>query len=70
MQFSQPMVFQDSPHETQQICPRCHGEVARIHRRPFDRLVSLFYHVWRYRCCNIHCCWEGNIHQKSEIKRG
>ena len=70
MQFPLPIVLQDSPSVAQKACPRCQGEVVRIHRRRFDRLVSLFYPVWRYRCCNVNCCWEGNIHQKHGIKGG
>lgn len=40
-------------------CPCC-GEIAhRVKRRWFDRIVSLFKRVKRYKC--DFCDWEGSI---------
>ncbi len=32
-----------------------------VHRRPIDRLRSLFQPVQRFRCPVDNCHWEGNI---------
>jgi hypothetical protein len=32
-----------------------------VHRRPIDRVVSVFYKVHRYECHNEPCDWEGTI---------
>ena len=40
-------------------CPQCGGEVRRVHRRPRDYLINLFVPVYRYRCSNHECRWEG-----------
>jgi len=42
-------------------CPRCDGVVHRISRRSMDRLLSLFSPVWRYRCRDRRCEWEGRV---------
>ena len=42
-------------------CPKCGGEVSRIHRRPLDRLRSLVSPVHRYRCYDLRCRWEGTL---------
>jgi transposase len=42
-------------------CPHCNGRVDRIKRRLFDRIVSLFSPVRRYRCWNHGCNWEANL---------
>jgi hypothetical protein len=42
-------------------CPRCHAPVLRIHRRPIDRLVSLFSPLYRYQCTALECEWTGNL---------
>ncbi len=43
-------------------CPLygCRG-LIRIHRRPIDRLLSLFVSVYRFRCQQFECQWEGNL---------
>ncbi|MCD6290876.1 MAG: hypothetical protein J7M34_10275 [Anaerolineae bacterium] len=41
------------------VCPVCGGPLHRIHRRPVDRLISLFVPVRRYRCRNRDCRWTG-----------
>jgi hypothetical protein len=45
-------------------CPRCRGEVRRVHRRLSDRVVNLVRPIHRYRCKSSHCRWEGNIDDK------
>jgi len=42
-------------------CLRCAGPLTRIRRRAFDRLVSLFVPIHRYRCPYFLCQWEGNL---------
>lgn len=42
-------------------CPKCSEDLIRTARRPTDRLLSLFSPVYRYRCRNHACQWEGNI---------
>jgi hypothetical protein len=45
-------------------CPDCGDIVRRIPRRPFDRLLSVFVSLRRYRCPNILCVWEGNLRDR------
>jgi hypothetical protein len=40
-------------------CPRCGGELQRVHRRSIDRAISIFVPVRRYRCNNRECGWSG-----------
>ena len=47
------------PRFTARRCPRCGGDVHRIHRRPIDRLLNLFVPVARYRCKDRECRWAG-----------
>jgi len=42
-------------------CPRCGASLIRVHRRPVDRLVSLFKPMRRYRCSGPECEWTGNL---------
>jgi len=42
-------------------CPRCGANLIRIHRRPVDRLLSLFRPVRRYNCTQLECNWTGNL---------
>ena len=42
-------------------CPLCDGPLKRVARRPYDRLVSLFAPVYRYRCHAFQCRWEGTL---------
>jgi hypothetical protein len=32
-----------------------------VKRRPIDRLVSLIWPQYRYRCRSMGCGWEGNF---------
>jgi len=45
--------------DTTRQCPRCGGELHRVHRTPADRLLSHIVHVHRYRCTNPRCGWQG-----------
>ena len=45
----------------QHRCPQCAGPLARIARRPVDRLLSLFGAKHRYRCRGFLCQWVGNL---------
>ncbi|MCB4359256.1 hypothetical protein [Quatrionicoccus australiensis] len=48
-----------------QVCPACGSrDLSRIRRRPVDRLFSLFFSVYRYRCCEFRCSWEGNLRRR------
>jgi hypothetical protein len=40
------------------ICPRCGGGLHRVHRHAWDRVVSWYVPVRRYRCANPTCRWE------------
>ena len=46
-------------------CPDCGDIVSRISRRPFDRMLSMFVSLRRYRCPNVLCLWEGNLRDRS-----
>lgn len=43
-------------------CPRCNGLARRVKRRFIDVCVSIFMPVHRYRCREVDCSWEGNLH--------
>lgn len=47
-------------------CPRCGGELTRIHRRWLDRMLNLFVPLRRYRCKNNECTWQGLRVHRSE----
>jgi len=52
------------------LCPDCGGPLRQVHRRAFDRLVTLFYRVHRYRCSNADCGWEGLLRsQRHKAKK-
>jgi uncharacterized integral membrane protein len=40
-------------------CPRCGGEVHRIHRRWYHRALSLILPLRRYGCKDRACGWQG-----------
>jgi hypothetical protein len=48
-----------SPALTTLRCPRCSGDIHRVHRHLLDRLISLYVPVRRYRCTNGKCRWHG-----------
>jgi hypothetical protein len=41
------------------VCPHCSEYMVRVRRRTFDRVLSLVWPVYRFRCYNILCQWEG-----------
>lgn len=44
------------------VCPLCGSlGLVRIHRRPIDRMLGLFVRVYRFRCEEFECQWEGNL---------
>jgi hypothetical protein len=47
------------------LCPDCGSPLKQIHRRSFDRLITQFYPIHRYRCSNANCRWEGLLHSGS-----
>jgi ribosomal protein L32 len=49
-------------------CPRCGGELHRIHRHTADRLLSLYVPVRRYQCKNDGCRWQG-LRVRTEDRR-
>lgn len=52
------------------VCPLCGSPgLIRIHRRPIDRVLSLFVEVYRFRCQQFECQWEGNL-TKRQCLRG
>jgi hypothetical protein len=48
------------------VCPRCEGELERVHRTAFDRLVEKLFlpRARRYRCSNAKCNWSGLRRQR------
>ena len=42
-------------------CPLCEQDLIRVTRRPVDRLLSFFFPVYRYRCRQHDCQWEGTL---------
>lgn len=52
--------IQQSPALTAKVCPRCGGELRRIHRRRSDKVLSwLLAPAHRYTCNNKQCGWIG-----------
>lgn len=50
-------------------CPLCGSRgLIRIHRRPIDRLLSLFVDVYRFRCQQFECQWEGNLTKRRWVE--
>jgi len=48
-----------TPSLTALRCPRCDGEIHRVHRHALDHLISWVVPVHRYRCSNRACRWSG-----------
>jgi hypothetical protein len=48
-----------NPRLAQIQCPRCGGDLHRIHRRWYHRLVDLVIPSRRYGCKNPACGWRG-----------
>ena len=51
------------------VCPRCGRPVDRVHRSASDRMVSMFYPVWRFRCRADGCEWQGLLRQTPTASR-
>ncbi len=50
---------QHTPALTDLHCPRCKGNIHRVHRHMTDRLISIIVPVRRYHCTNRECGWSG-----------
>ncbi len=49
----------NNPSLAAAACPKCDGPIHRIHRKPLDRLISVYVPVRRYRCHQSECNWNG-----------
>jgi DNA-directed RNA polymerase subunit RPC12/RpoP len=46
-------------------CPRCgNPRLLRVRRRLLDRLLGWVRPVYRFRCADPGCAWEGTLPQK------
>jgi hypothetical protein len=50
-------------------CPRCQRRTDRVARRWFERVLSLFMPVARYRCASPACGWEGLLMRRHHQRR-
>ena len=52
-------------------CPKCGGELNRIHRSLLDRVLSwiIMPHARRYLCADSNCNWSGLRRQESYRQR-
>jgi hypothetical protein len=50
---------QHNPALTDLHCPRCKGNIHRVHRHTLDHLISIVVPVRRYHCTNRECGWSG-----------
>jgi hypothetical protein len=48
-----------TPSLTDLHCPRCKGNIHRVHRHTLDHLTSIIVPVRRYHCTNRECGWSG-----------
>ena len=48
-----------NPRLAELCCPRCGGDLHRIHRRWYHRALSFVIPVRRYRCKEPACGWQG-----------
>jgi hypothetical protein len=44
---------------TRLACPDCGGEIHRIRRHWYDRVIALYVPVRRYQCKDHDCQWRG-----------
>lgn len=51
-------------------CPLCEHDLIRVTRRPVDRLLSFFAPLYRYRCRQHACQWEGTLHLGARLSAG
>jgi len=47
------------PALTDLHCPRCKGNIHRVHRHTLDHLIGIIVPVRRYHCTNRECGWSG-----------
>lgn len=57
--FTLRWTLMHSPRFVHVSCPVCGGPLHRIHRRPADRVLSLFVPVKRFQCKDHQCGWSG-----------
>ena len=50
-----------TPEKSAHACPQCGQPVSRVHRHFGDRVVAVLEKVYRYRCTNPECEWEGIV---------
>lgn len=48
-----------APSLTDLHCPRCKGNIHRVHRHAFDHVISIIVPVRRYHCTSRDCGWSG-----------
>lgn len=53
---------------TGRSCPRCQRRTDRVARRWFERLLSVFMPVVRYRCASPGCGWEGLLLRRHRLR--
>jgi hypothetical protein len=53
---------------TGRSCPRCQRRTDRVARRWYDRILSLFMPVVRYRCASAGCGWEGLLMRRHRVR--
>jgi len=51
--------LRNTPALAELRCPRCGDGLHRIHRKPLDRLISVYVPVRRYHCRSDRCGWKG-----------
>ena len=57
------------PKASDQLCPRCGGDLRRVPRRSMDRLISILVQVRRYECRSPNCQWQGTLRVRRAVER-
>ncbi|MBK6469192.1 MAG: hypothetical protein IPF94_00290 [Betaproteobacteria bacterium] len=60
------MIVSSHQEPTGRACPRCQRRTDRVSRRWFDRVLSVFMPMVRYRCASEGCGWEGLLMRRHE----
>jgi hypothetical protein len=60
-----PAPHAEGPARPRNICPQCQGRLDRVPRGVFDRVLSLFVPLRRYRCRSARCGWEGLLRRSA-----
>ena len=65
-----PPRFADMPQKSQPEidCPRCGGEVKRVHRRTHETQTLSGSGLRRYRCESEGCGWQGLLSRTSSAR--